>query len=167
MNVNEVIANRGNELLGSPCGANRPLHPNDHVNRSQSSNDCFPTAIRIAVLREMDDRLIPALERLHRSPVRSAGRTRAANIVGDLEQAGRERDERAMEKGLGIMGGKRLELVGRGDEGEAVNAARRAANSLANCGCALRPVPTAPWATARRCFEASRMRTSAPSSCAA
>jgi fumarate hydratase class II len=65
MNVNEVIANRGNELLGSPRGANRPLHPNDHVNRSQSSNDCFPTAIRIAVLREMDDRLIAALERLH------------------------------------------------------------------------------------------------------
>src|SRR6516164_9267552 len=65
MNVNEVIANRGNELLGSSRGANRPLHPNDHVNRSQSSNDSFPTAIRIAVLREVDDRLIPALKRLH------------------------------------------------------------------------------------------------------
>ncbi|MEA2995193.1 MAG: fumarate hydratase, class, partial [Alphaproteobacteria bacterium] len=48
MNVNEVIANRGNELMGSTRGANAPLHPNDHVNMSQSSNDCFPTAIRIA-----------------------------------------------------------------------------------------------------------------------
>jgi fumarate hydratase class II len=65
MNVNEVIANRGNELLGGSRGANAPLHPNDHVNKSQSSNDSFPTAIRIAVLREMNGRLIPALERLH------------------------------------------------------------------------------------------------------
>src|ERR1700720_792273 len=47
MNVNEVIAYRGNELLGSRRGANAPLHPNDHVNLSQSSNDSFPTAIRI------------------------------------------------------------------------------------------------------------------------
>ena len=65
MNVNEVIANRGNELLGGSRGANVPLHPNDHVNKSQSSNDSFPTAIRIAVLRGVHDRLIPALERLH------------------------------------------------------------------------------------------------------
>jgi fumarate hydratase class II len=64
MNVNEVIANRGNELLGGARGANTPLHPNDHVNKSQSSNDSFPTAIRIAVLREVQDRLIPALDRL-------------------------------------------------------------------------------------------------------
>jgi fumarate hydratase class II len=65
MNVNEVIASRGNELLGGPRGANAPLHPNDHVNKGQSSNDSFPTAIRIAVLREVNDRLIPALDRLH------------------------------------------------------------------------------------------------------
>jgi fumarate hydratase, class II len=64
MNVNEVIANRGNELMGSTRGANTPLHPNDHVNMSQSSNDCFPTAIRIAAVREIDDLLIPALAHL-------------------------------------------------------------------------------------------------------
>jgi fumarate hydratase class II len=64
MNVNEVIANRGNELMGSTRGANAPLHPNDHVNMSQSSNDCFPTAIRIAAVREIDDLLIPALAHL-------------------------------------------------------------------------------------------------------
>jgi fumarate hydratase class II len=66
MNVNEVIANRGNELLGGKRGAHDPLHPNDHVNKSQSSNDCFPTAIRIAAIREVTAQLIPALEHLHR-----------------------------------------------------------------------------------------------------
>ena len=67
MNMNEVIANRGNELLGGKRGAHAPLHPNDHVNKSQSSNDSFPTAIRVAALREITERLIPALEHLHRA----------------------------------------------------------------------------------------------------
>ncbi|MDO8709450.1 lyase family protein, partial [Pseudomonas sp.] len=48
MNVNEVIAGRANELAGNPRGGKTPVHPNDHVNRSQSSNDCFPTAMHIA-----------------------------------------------------------------------------------------------------------------------
>jgi fumarate hydratase, class II len=64
MNVNEVIANRGNELMGGRRGANAPLHPNDHVNMSQSSNDSFPTAIRIASILEIEERLIPALTHL-------------------------------------------------------------------------------------------------------
>jgi fumarate hydratase class II len=72
MNVNEVIANRGNELMGGRRGANAPLHPNDHVNRSQSSNDGFPTAIRIAAVREIAERLMPALEHLHRALARKA-----------------------------------------------------------------------------------------------
>jgi fumarate hydratase, class II len=67
MNMNEVIANRGNELMGGKRGAHEPLHPNDHVNKSQSSNDSFPTAIRIAAVREVSERLIPALEHLHRA----------------------------------------------------------------------------------------------------
>jgi fumarate hydratase class II len=67
MNVNEVIANRGNELMGSRRGANAPLHPNDQVNMSQSSNDTFPTAMHIAAIREIEIRLIPALEHLHRA----------------------------------------------------------------------------------------------------
>ena len=67
MNVNEVIANRGNELLGGQRGGREPLHPNDHVNKSQSSNDCFPTAMRIAAARAIAWYLIPALERLHRA----------------------------------------------------------------------------------------------------
>ena len=62
MNVNEVIANRANELLGQPLGAKAPVHPNDHVNCSQSSNDSFPTVMHIATALELRDRLIPALQ---------------------------------------------------------------------------------------------------------
>ena len=64
MNVNEVIANRANELLGGPLGAKEPVHPNDHVNLSQSSNDCFPTAMHIAAADEIARRLDPALAHL-------------------------------------------------------------------------------------------------------
>jgi fumarate hydratase class II len=64
MNVNEVLANRANELLGAPLGSYSPVHPNDHVNRCQSSNDVIPSAIRIAVRQALADRLLPALEEL-------------------------------------------------------------------------------------------------------
>src|SRR3990172_13256204 len=64
MNVNEVLANRANELLGKPLGGNDPVHPNDHVNRCQSSNDVIPSAIRVAARRELSDRLLPALAAL-------------------------------------------------------------------------------------------------------
>jgi fumarate hydratase, class II len=65
MNVNEVIANRANEILGAALGAKAPVHPNDHVNMSQSSNDSFPTAIHLAAVQEILHRLVPALEHLH------------------------------------------------------------------------------------------------------
>ncbi|HWW47823.1 MAG TPA: class II fumarate hydratase [Xanthobacteraceae bacterium] len=65
MNVNEVIANRANELLGGERGAKKPVHPNDHVNMSQSSNDSFPTAMHIAAAKNLTDDLIPALSLLH------------------------------------------------------------------------------------------------------
>jgi fumarate hydratase class II len=65
MNVNEVIANRANQKLGGKLGAKSPIHPNDNVNMSQSSNDCFPTAMHIAAAQEITDRLLPALVRLH------------------------------------------------------------------------------------------------------
>jgi fumarate hydratase class II len=64
MNLNEVIANRANELLGGSLGAKEPVHPNDHVNMSQSSNDCFPTAMHIAAADEIARRLDPALAHL-------------------------------------------------------------------------------------------------------
>jgi fumarate hydratase, class II len=65
MNANEVIANRANELLGGRLGARAPVHPNDHVNRGQSSNDSFPTVMHIAAVAEIHDRLLPALAHLH------------------------------------------------------------------------------------------------------
>ncbi len=65
MNVNEVIANRANLLLGGKLGAKSPVHPNDHVNMSQSSNDSFPTAMHIAATQEIVHRLLPALAHLH------------------------------------------------------------------------------------------------------
>jgi fumarate hydratase, class II len=64
MNLNEVIANRANELLGGELGSKKPVHPNDHVNMSQSSNDSFPTAMHIAAARAISDHLIPALNEL-------------------------------------------------------------------------------------------------------
>jgi fumarate hydratase class II len=72
MNLNEVIANRANEMLGAPLGAKKPVHPNDHVNLSQSSNDSMPTAMHIAAARETTRRLIPALRRLHTALDRKA-----------------------------------------------------------------------------------------------
>jgi fumarate hydratase class II len=64
MNLNEVIANRANELLGGELGAKKPVHPNDHVNMSQSSNDSFPTAMHIAAVERIVADLIPALSEL-------------------------------------------------------------------------------------------------------
>jgi fumarate hydratase class II len=64
MNVNEVISNRCCQLAGTPLGSKTPVHPNDHVNMSQSSNDSFPSAMNIAVAVNVKQRLIPAVERL-------------------------------------------------------------------------------------------------------
>ncbi len=65
MNLNEVIGNRANEMLGAPLGTKSPVHPNDHVNMSQSSNDSFPTAMHIAAALEIVNELIPSLEHMH------------------------------------------------------------------------------------------------------
>jgi fumarate hydratase class II len=67
MNANEVIANRAIQALGGELGSKKPVHPNDHVNMSQSSNDTFPSAISIAAAREVSERLLPALAKLHAS----------------------------------------------------------------------------------------------------
>ncbi|WP_137862452.1 MULTISPECIES: class II fumarate hydratase [unclassified Sphingomonas] len=67
MNVNEVIAGRANEILTGKKGGKSPIHPNDHVNMAQSSNDSFPTALHIAAARAVTLKLYPALDRLHAS----------------------------------------------------------------------------------------------------
>ncbi len=65
MNSNEVISNRAIEMLGGQMGSKKPVHPNDHVNRGQSSNDSFPTAMHIAAAERIHHDLVPALEQLH------------------------------------------------------------------------------------------------------
>lgn len=84
MNANEVIANRANEILGGKKGIYRPVHPNDHVNLCQSSNDIFPTAIHIAAMNLLQEKLLPALRNLYQAlktkgkefhPILKIGRT--------------------------------------------------------------------------------------------
>src|SRR5262249_34352473 len=65
MNANEVISNRAIEMLGGEMGSKKPVHPNDHVNMSQSSNDTYPTAMHIACAEEIEHALLPALRKLH------------------------------------------------------------------------------------------------------
>jgi fumarate hydratase class II len=72
MNANEVIANRANAALGKPRGARDPVHPNDHVNRGQSSNDNFPTVMHIAAVEAIEWHLIPKLKVLHESLLKRA-----------------------------------------------------------------------------------------------
>src|SRR5690242_10194948 len=67
MNMNEVLSNLAIERLGGERGSKKPVHPNDHVNMGQSSNDSFPTAMHIAVAREIHERLLPALKHLHKA----------------------------------------------------------------------------------------------------
>jgi fumarate hydratase class II len=67
MNANEVIGNRAIEILGGTLGSKKPIHPNDHINMGQSSNDSFPTAMHIAAAEEITHKLIPALEHLHQA----------------------------------------------------------------------------------------------------
>ena len=74
MNVNEVIAGRANELAGKGRGGKSPVHPNDHVNRSQSSNDCFPTAMHIAAAQAVNADLLPAIAVLGEGLAELAGR---------------------------------------------------------------------------------------------
>ena len=67
MNANEVISNRAIQMLGGVMGSKKPVHPNDHVNMSQSSNDTYPTAMHIACAEEIEKRLLPALRHLHKA----------------------------------------------------------------------------------------------------
>lgn len=67
MNANEVISNRAIELLGGQMGSKKPVHPNDHVNMSASSNDTFPTVMHIAAVLEIQEQLLPALKSLHKA----------------------------------------------------------------------------------------------------
>ncbi len=100
MNANEVIANRANELAGVGLGAKAPVHPNDHVNRGQSSNDTFPTAMHVAIVEELAQRLYPAVGELRDTLVERADR------FADIVMVGRTHLQDATPVTLGqVMGG--------------------------------------------------------------
>jgi fumarate hydratase class II len=82
MNMNEVLANRANQLLGGALGAKAPVHPNDHVNMGQSSNDTFPSAIHVAVAQEVAHRLVPALRTLQQDLAAKAASWSAIVKIG-------------------------------------------------------------------------------------
>ena len=66
MNVNEVVANRAIEMMGGKLGSKKPVHPNDHVNKSQSTNDVFPSAMHIAIVIKTKQKLLPSLKLLEK-----------------------------------------------------------------------------------------------------
>ncbi|MDC2990783.1 class II fumarate hydratase [Candidatus Pelagibacter sp.] len=82
MNVNEVIANRAIEILGGKKGSKKPVHPNDHVNKSQSTNDVFPTAMHIAIAVETKKKLLPALELLNKDLKKKASEFKKIIKIG-------------------------------------------------------------------------------------
>ena len=95
MNVNEVISNRAIEMLGGEKGSKKPVHPNDHVNMGQSSNDSFPTAMHIAAALQITDFLIPALEHFH------AALDKKANEFKNIVKIGRTHLQDAVPLTLG------------------------------------------------------------------
>jgi len=95
MNANEVIANRAIELLGGQLGSKKPIHPNDDVNRSQSSNDTFPTAMHVAAVEQLRGRLVPAVQRLRETL------DRKARAFADIVKIGRTHLQDAVPLTLG------------------------------------------------------------------
>ncbi len=92
MNANEVLANRCSQLAGQPIGSKRPVHPNDHVNMGQSSNDVIPTAIHVAAAETLQNELMPALQELYealgRQVPRVLGRDQDRSHAPDGRDAG-------------------------------------------------------------------------------
>ncbi|MGQ7856763.1 class II fumarate hydratase [Pedobacter sp. WC2501] len=82
MNVNEVISNRAIQLLGGELGSKKPVHPNDHVNMGQSSNDSFPTAMHIAAILFIDNKLVPVIEKLKEAIVAKSNQWRDVVKIG-------------------------------------------------------------------------------------
>lgn len=95
MNVNEVISNRAIEMAGGELGSKDPIHPNDHVNMSQSTNDAFPTAMHVAAAKLVNDRLVPAIKFLRDSLAAKA------NLWKDIVKVGRTHMQDAVPLTLG------------------------------------------------------------------
>src|SRR5439155_18234521 len=86
-NANEVIANRAAQLAGKPIGSKDPVHPNDHVNMGQSSNDVIPSAIHVSAAEELKNRLIPALDKLAKA-LEAKARERSEEHTSELQSRG-------------------------------------------------------------------------------
>ena len=147
MNANEVIANRANEILGAPLGERAPVHPNDHVNRAQSSNDTIPTAMHLAALLALRDHLLPALDHL------SGVLAERADVFGERVKPGRTHLQDAVPVTLGqefngyaaqiVAASGRLhrlqgDLLPLAQGGTAVGTGLRAAHKAAREGSSLR-----------------------------
>ncbi|MEL6980598.1 MAG: class II fumarate hydratase [Pseudomonadota bacterium] len=129
MNANEVIANRAIEILGGEIGSKAPVHPNDHVNRSQSSNDTFPTAMHIAAVTMTEEHLLPRLDHLR------AALEEKAKAFGDIVKIGRTHTQDATPLTLGQEFGGYAAQVAYGVA--RVTAAREALYPLAQGGTAV------------------------------
>jgi fumarate hydratase class II len=107
MNMNEVLANRASQLLGGPLGEGRLVHPNDDVNRSQSSNDVFPTAMSVAAVDAVVRRLLPPVEALRETLARKAA------AFADVVKIGRThlQDATPLTLGQEISGGSRSSIT--------------------------------------------------------
>jgi fumarate hydratase class II len=110
MNANEVISNRAIEMLGGEMGSKKPVHPNDHVNMSQSSNDTFPTAMHVACAEQVVNDLIPALKHLH------AALDAKAKAWGHIIKIGRTHTQDATPLTLGQEFGGYAQQVANGIE---------------------------------------------------
>jgi fumarate hydratase, class II len=110
MNANEVIANRAIEMLGGEMGSKRPVHPNDHCNMGQSSNDTFPTAMHVAIAMQARDVLLPGLEKLHKALVAKSEEFR------DIIKIGRTHTQDATPLTLGQEFGGYAHQVAKGIE---------------------------------------------------
>ena len=82
MNVNEVIANRAIQMMGGKLGSKKPVHPNDHVNKSQSTNDVFPTAMHIAIALKTKEKLLPSLKLLEKELAKKSKEFKSIVKVG-------------------------------------------------------------------------------------
>ena len=154
MNVNEVIANRANERLGSGRGRKSPVHPNDHVNHGQSSNDVFPTAVHVAVALSVRDRLDLALAGFHRTLAGKAG------AMADVVKLGRTHLQDAVPLTLGQEISAWAEQVRLGRD--ALAAAMPAVHALAIGGTAVGTGLNAPPGFGPRVAAALRRHTGAP-----
>ncbi len=129
MNANEVISNRAIEMLGGAMGSKKPVHPNDHVNMSQSSNDTFPTAMHVATAMMARDVLLPGLEKLH------AALKAKSEAFKDIIKIGRTHTQDATPLTLGQEFGGYAHQVAMGIR--RVNAALPASYELAQGGTAV------------------------------